>query len=162
MGRLGAIGVAWALAALVAAPTAGAAGWVEPERTGPSRWYLARIDSPRSIAISVGSGYCVGKARPSLRPARVRWLPGAVVITARVHSPRVRFGAREACAGVGLGMEQRLHLAHSLAGRAIYDGNASPPQWRGGMPIPFTLRAAALRVERLWALWSMLRAVTAG
>jgi hypothetical protein len=105
-------------------------GWEEPEENRPVQWSPASIDSPHKITYSVSSGYCVGKPRPSIRGTRVAWRARSAVITVFLHRPRVRFGRNEGCGDVGLGIEGKVRLAHSIANRALYDGSTSPPQRR--------------------------------
>lgn len=116
--------------------------WTEPATISSPEWGLVSVDGPRSITISTGGGECVGKPGPRLLKPVVRWAHRYAVINTRVYQPALHFGRREACAGVGLGLTQKLHLAHRIEGRALYDGSrplprlrATPEQTGGAEPL---------------------------
>lgn len=104
--------------------------WNEPAYVGHPTWYLISVDGPREITYATEAGYCVGTPRPRLLRPRVVWRRNRIVLTARVFHPALHFGPHEFCGGVGLMIQDRIRLAHPIAGRSFYDGSESPPEPR--------------------------------
>lgn len=147
-------GIATAFQLLLCAWGTGAASadWGQPERTSAVSWSLVSIDGPRTITYGFETGYCVGMPKPAIDHTRVAWHRRSAVVTVFVHFPAMHFGKDEACGGVGLGVNGKLELAHSIVGRALYDGSASPPERRSHRIRPTLRGLTALSALVAWLL----------
>lgn len=116
--------------AMVGAAQGTVMAYTEPESIRPVRWSLDSIDGRHKLTFGVTTGYCVGKPKPQIDHVAKVWHRKSVVITVFMRFPKVHFGKKEGCAGVGLGMSKQIKFEHSIAHRALYDGSSSPPQRR--------------------------------
>jgi hypothetical protein len=101
-------------------------------------------DGPRTINISLNTGYCAGEeppvaARPTIEelPVRAANPHPTVIITTHQILPapyevvgEVKPGEPAgACAGLGYGIPQRIKLKRPVKGMVFLDGSFSPPRW---------------------------------
>jgi len=119
-----------ATAVVTGAAQGSATAYTEPEEVRAISWALSSVDGPHRLTLTVTTGYCVGKPKPSIDHIAKAWHPRSVVITVFMRYPRVHFGKHEACGDVGLGISTKLRLGRSIAHRSLYDGSSSPPQRR--------------------------------
>jgi len=98
---------------------------------GPGKPHEIRLGSrSRSIPVSVETGYCVGKSKPSISRVSVEETDSAVTITAYLHKPGY-VDRGYVCAGVGYEPVRRAHLDQPLGDRRLLDGAFTPPR-----PVP--------------------------
>jgi hypothetical protein len=137
-----------ATALLLSAAPASAWEYVKgPPRESVVPWLFHSrpgTDGPRTISISLNTGYCYGEEPPVAATPTIVELPisaanphPTVIITTHQILPgpaevvgEVRPGEIVgACADLGYGIPQRIKLKRPVKGTVFLDGSFSPPRW---------------------------------
>jgi hypothetical protein len=135
-------------ALLFSAAPASAWEWVKgPPRESTVPWLFhgrPGTDGPRTINISLNTGFCLGEEPPVAAAPTIVELPistenphPTVVITTHQILPapvevvgEVTPGeSHAACAGLGYSIPQRIKLKRPVKGMVFLDGSFSPPRW---------------------------------
>jgi hypothetical protein len=101
------------------------------------QWKVVFAVAPKIVRIIVEAGYCVGRPKPWIQRADMRYQGDGVYLKAEVAFPRWPRWAKGDCAGVGLFLYKRVELKRDLADVRLYDAKTSPPSLRwsyGGKP----------------------------
>jgi|SRR5215218_421189 len=106
-------------------------------------WSVRSVLGQRMIRIGGFVGYCEGRAKPTLKPPRIRYKGDRVFISLELQRRRhgTSRGAHrkqpkiaEGCAGVELFIGQTVALKHDLSQVEIFDSGVNPPRLRWPTP----------------------------